>query len=384
MAFLLTCSMLKRLFSIITLCVIGAAPLAAQTTVTDSIYCGGKYRSYILYVPAIYNALHATPLVINMHGYTSNAQQQQYYGNFMPVADTANFLVIHPQGTYYNGQAFWNAGISPTLVNDVQFISNLIDSISAQYNVDPNSVYATGLSNGGFMSQTLACVLNNRIAAIASVSGTQFTQQYSSCTPVRPVPVLHIHGTADGVVPYAGNSSEEPADTIISFWRRHNQCNPTAQFSNVPNTNTSDGCTAEHYVYTGGIDNSSVELYKIIGGGHSWPGAPIVIDVTNMDFNASVEIWRFFRKYKLSQLTSVNELEALKNEVSVYPNPATGLVYVHTNETTIDQVVLKDLSGRIILQQASTTVDLSGLRAGVYFIEAHAKHNTVVKKIVKD
>lgn len=376
--------MLKQLLHILTVAVVLAKPLTAQTTITDSIYCGGQYRSYILYVPAIYNASHATPMVINMHGYTSNAQQQQYYGNFMPVADTANFLVIHPQGTYSNGQAFWNAGISSALVNDIQFISNLIDSISAQYNVDPNCVYATGLSNGGFMSQTLACALNNKIAAIASVSGTMFTQQYASCTPVRPVPVLHIHGTADGVVPYAGNSSEEPADTIVSFWRRHNQCNPTAQFSNVPNTNTSDGCTAEHYVYTGGIDASSVELYKIIGGGHSWPGAPVVIDVTNMDFNASVEIWRFFRKYRLSQLTSVDELEALKNRVSVYPNPAADAVSVHSSGEAIEQVLVKDLAGRTVLQQAATVVDLSSLRPGLYFLEAVSKHNTVVKKIVKE
>lgn len=336
-----------------------------------------------MYVPAIYNASHATPLVINMHGYTSNAQQQQYYGNFMPVADTANFLVVHPQGTTYSGQPFWNAGISPTLVNDIQFISNLIDSLKAKYNIDLGCVYATGMSNGGFMSHTLACALNNRIAAIASVAGSIFNTQYASCSPGRAVPVMQIHGTADGTVPYAGNSSMEPIDTVISFWRRNDNCGATPQFSNVPNTNTTDGCTAEHYVYTGGTNGSTVEFYKIIGGGHSWPGAPVNINTTNMDFNASVEIWRFFRKYRLSQLTGIHETNELTPLVSVYPNPATERVLVDAGEATIDRLELTDLSGRLIARQVGTILDVSALGNGIYFLKVFSKNNFTVKKILK-
>lgn len=377
--------MIKRLFFAVVLLTILSAQASAQTSITDSIISGGIYRKYILYVPAVYHSSYATPLVINMHGYTSNAQQQQYYGNFMPVADTANFLVVHPQGTKDSGgYPFWNAGISSSLINDVQFISGLIDSLGLSYNIDYTSVYATGLSNGGFMSHYLACVLNNRIAAIASVAGTMFTQQYGTCTPGRAVPAMQIHGTADGTVPYAGNSSEEPVDTVVNFWRRNNHCLATAQFSNVPNTSTTDNCTAEHYVYTGGTNGSTVELYKIIGGDHSWPGASVNINTTNMDFSASVEIWRFFRKYHLTTPTGISEAAAFAASIVAYPNPVSGQLTVSSKETTIDKIVVTDLSGRIMGEQASRVIDMSAFSPGIYFLKAWSKDNFTVKKIIRE
>ena len=108
----------------------------AQATITDSIYSGGIYRTYRLYVPAIYNGSSARPLVINMHGYGSSSYEQQYYGNFMPIADTANFLIVHPQGTVSSGQTYWNAGISSFGADDLGFLSRLIDSLKLQYNID--------------------------------------------------------------------------------------------------------------------------------------------------------------------------------------------------------------------------------------------------------
>ncbi|MBS1638254.1 MAG: T9SS type A sorting domain-containing protein [Bacteroidetes bacterium] len=377
--------MIKRVYAFTAILLALCVHAISGTSITDSIISGGIYRSYILYVPAIYNSSHATPLVINMHGYGSNMQQQQLYGNFMPIADTANFLVVHPQGTYNSGQAFWNAGISPALVNDVQFISDLIDSLKLQYNIDLTSVYATGMSNGGFMSHTLACSLNNRIAAIASVTGSIFNTQYTTCVPNRVVPVMQIHGTADGTVPYGGGSGMEPIDTVISFWRRNAGCNATASFSNVPNTNTTDGCTAEHYLYNGGINGATIEFYKIIGGGHSWPGAPVNINVTNMDFNASVEIWRFFRKYKLNQFVAgiepVNELE---HQVRVFPNPSASFIRVESEGMPLTSVELRDLSGRVLAVQTGMTLDLSGYSSGIYFLKIYSNHNFIVKKVVRD
>src|SRR5688572_4484751 len=138
----------------------------AQTTILDTITSGGVKRYYRLYVPKNYNSAKLYPLVFNLHGYTSNASQQQAYSNFMPIADTAQFLLVCPDGISNT----WDL----TGSKDVQFISNLIDTVDSKYKLDRSSVYSCGMSMGGFMSYVLACVLNNKIAAIASVTGTMY------------------------------------------------------------------------------------------------------------------------------------------------------------------------------------------------------------------
>ena len=293
--------------------------LAAQITIVDTITSSGIERYYRLYIPKNYDANKACPLVFSLHGYTSNGLQQQGYSNFMPIADTAQFLLVSPDGIANN----WNAGLSLTGPKDVQFISDLIDSVAIQYKIDKASVYSCGMSMGGFMSYALACALSNRIAAIASVTGTMYSVLYKNCTPNRAVPVMEIHGTADGIVPYTGNSNMTPIDTVIKYWVKNNNCISTPVFTNVPNINTTDGSTVEHYEYKAKMPGAATcELYKVIGGGHTWAGSPIILSGTNYDFNASAKIWLFFRKYKLSSSTGINETK-LEPGVSIYPNPCT-------------------------------------------------------------
>ncbi len=360
----------------------------AQTTSIDSIFSGGQYRTYRLYVPASYNGVTPRPLVINLHGYTSNAQQQQLYSNFMPIADTANFIMVLPNGSYSNGQRFWNAGISPTLVNDIAFLSALIDSLDLTYNINLNRVYSTGMSNGGFMSHTLACELSNRITAIASVTGSIFTTQYGpNCHPMRPVPVMQIHGTADGTVPYIGGSNMMPIDSVVKYWITKNNCNVTPTFSNVPNTSLTDGCTAEHYKYNGGTGGSSVELYKIINGGHTWPGFPFGGAGTNLDINASKEIWRFFNKYSMPMLTSIDENKALVNSLNLYPNPATAILHVDLENETLVNIEVSDVLGKVVLSEAtqSNSISVESLKPGIYFLTINSRNGAVAKvKFIKE
>jgi polyhydroxybutyrate depolymerase len=365
----------------------------AQTTVVDSILSGGIYRNYRLYVPAMYTGATARPLIINLHGYTSNALQQQYYSNFGPIADTANFLMVFPNGTFSSGQQYWNAGLYAAGVDDIGFLSHLIDSLKLQYNINLNRVYATGMSNGGFMSHTLACELSNRITAIASVTGSIFTTQYGSyCHPTRPVPVMQIHGTSDATVPYAGSASQymEPIDTVVKYWVTKNNCNPTAAFTNVPNTSTTDNCTAEHYVYSGGNLGSTVEFYKIIGGGHSWPGAPYNIPGinTNQDFTASKEIWRFFNQYNLASLTNIEDIEKQNLAISVYPNPANTILNFNTdNFNNSESIEITDLLGKVVLSDHtnSTTINIEKLQPGIYFLSIKNGNNKSGKaKFIKE
>ncbi len=354
----------------------------SQTTIVDSILSGNIQRTYRLYVPKNYDSKKLSSMIVDMHGYTSNATQQQAYSNFMPIADTANFFVVYPNGTLYNGVQFWNAGLSNGLVNDVAFISDLIVHIRSQYSIDENGVYACGMSNGGFMSHTLACSLSNKIAAIASVTGSMFVTQYGSCTPGRVVPMLQIHGTADNTVPYTGNTSMVPIDTLVKYWVRNDKCNPVAEITDVPNINLADSCTAIHYVYKDGELGGSCELYKIVGGGHSWPGSPFKIAVTNEDFNASEKIWLFFRKYKLDKLAGVEEMKQHVVRVNMYPNPCIDQLIVENENLASISIV--DITGKEIIRTNQREINVSSLAKGIYSVIVISRDKQqVVKKLVK-
>jgi poly(3-hydroxybutyrate) depolymerase len=151
---------------------------------------GAVTRSYRVYAGRRYDPTRPAMLVINLHGFTSNALQQELYANMPALADARGFVVASPDGL----DASWNAGqccgLSMTrAVDDVGFIRSLIDAVSAEYCVDPSRVFATGLSNGGFLSHRLACELSDRIAAVAPVAGVVGVP---TCTPARAVPVFQF------------------------------------------------------------------------------------------------------------------------------------------------------------------------------------------------
>ena len=350
----------------------------AQTNNTYTITSGGVVRSYILYVPAIYNPAKPTPLVFEFHGYTSNDSQQEYYGDFRGIADTANFIIALPQGLTYSGSTgFANFGTVASASVDINFTSDMIDTISAHYNINPCKIYSTGFSNGGFMSHDLGCFLSNKFAAIASVSGSMMASHASACNPLHPVPVMQFHGTSDATVSYTGvggiiNSID--VDTLIKRWVGIDNCNTTPGFTAMPNISTTDNCTAEHYVYSGGTANSTVEFFKIIGGGHSWPGSPYPISGvnTNEDINACKEIWRFFRQYCLTNLMSVAEIEKQNINFNLYPNPTNGLLNFSLNKPTNDLLTIQvcDVLGKTVLTEktANNYIDVAKLNTGIYFL----------------
>ncbi len=364
-----------------------AQTVFSQSTISASIVSGGLTRTYRLYIPASYNGSVAVPLVFNLHGYGSNNVQQESYGDFRPIADTANFILVHPNGTLdtYNKQ-FWNC-FNGSTVNDVGFISDLLDTISAHYNIDPNSVYSTGLSNGGFMSYDLACQLGNRIAAIASVAGDMTYIHKNACNAPHPTPVMQIHGTADGTVPYAGTASFLPVDSLVRYWVKYNNCSLTPVITPVPNTNTSDGCTADNYLYSGGNMGSTVEFYRVLGGDHSWPGAYVNINTTNMDFSASVVIWRFFRKYKLNQLTNgIQNNAAVAQALSVYPNPSSGNFVLSFATNSKKAITITNYLGATVqsFQCSDKTTEIRLENKGLYFVTICEGNKTRVEKIIKD
>lgn len=242
------------------------------------------------------------PLVLNYHGYGSNALDQMKYGDFRPLADRDGFLVVHPMGLIEYGNRHWNvAGWIPgSRTDDVAFTDKLITAIAQQYTIDASRVYATGMSNGGFMSFLLACQLSSKIAAIASVTGSMTHQTYLTCNPQHAMPVMQIHGTADEVVPYAGAIWTRGIDTVIQYWVDKNQCTASAAKRTLSDINTSDGSTVTHIRHADCGSNVAVEHYKVLGGGHTWPGAGKGYKNTNYDIDASAEIWRFFSQYDIN------------------------------------------------------------------------------------
>ena len=339
--------------------------LIAQT-ITGSFMHNGILRDHRSYVPAIYSPGTPVPLVFNLHGYTSNNVQQEFYGDFRPIADTANFIIVHPNGTLDgNGDRFWNT-FGGSSVDDLGYLTALLDTISAHYTIDADRVFSTGMSNGGFMSHDLACFRSDRFAAIASVAGTMILPRMNTCAATHPTPVMQIHGTNDGTVPYAGNAAFVPVDDLMAHWAVFNNCDPTPVMTPVPDIVTTDGCTAERYVYSGGDAGSEVELYKIIGGEHTWPGA-IPIGVTNQDIDASVEIWRFFRRYRLSELQTGISEDLARVPFQVGENPSPDAFQLRFGASADRIITVRDATGRLAdelrtnAREVAVTVDAPGL-----------------------
>ena len=363
-----------KTFLTFTISILFAYLSFSQQTINGSIAHGGITRTYILYVPASYSPGTPAPLVFNFHGYTSNATQQMFYGDFRPIADTAGFLIVHPMGTLDgSNQPYWNSGWGGA-VDDIGFTSALIDSLALTYSINQERVFSTGMSNGGFMSYTLACELSTRIAAIASVTGDFNINQFTTCNPAHPMPVMEIHGTADATVPYSGTAAFATIPNTLSYWTAFNSCDLPAIMTPVPNINLIDGCTAEHYLYSNGLNGVEVEHYKIIGGGHTWPNAPITVGITNRDIDASIKIWEFFMQYDINGkigYSGLNDLAA-SNNYSVYPNPTMNTLTITGLENTnaISSFCISNLSGKTVMtiENYNENIDVSNLVQGIYFI----------------
>jgi polyhydroxybutyrate depolymerase len=373
----LSLNMFKNLLSAI-LCFLTLGSYA-QTTITDSITSGGITRYYQVYVPAAYDGSEAVPLVLNLHGYGSFAFQQMFYGEFRPIADTANFILLVPDGTVDGfGFQHWNTfGPFGIGVDDVAFIDNLLDSISAEYSIDANRIYSTGMSNGGFMSYELACHLSHRIAAIASVTGTIDVDHFDFCSPTHPMPVMEIHGTADLTVPYEGNDDFMPVSDVLSYWADYNACNPEPEVTLVDDISPGDGSTAEHIVYSGGFNDANVEHFKIINGGHTWPGTILLLPgagSTNKDINASLEIWKFFSRYQLDVLTKTEEVLSYDNSLYVFPNPVTDQLNFQLPTELINQTIqVFDMNGQLLVSisqaKTSNSIGVQQFPDGLYILQ---------------
>jgi len=348
----------------------------------------GATRMHKVYLPA--NFSDNSPLVLNLHGYTSNAFQQVFYTNMNAVAEENDFVVVFPDGTTDQyGITFWNSEILGESVNDLGYLEALIDSMILNYNIDPNRVYMCGMSNGGFMSYYSACELSDRIAAIASVTGTMNNAILDNCNPERAVPVLEIHGTADGTVPYNGASSTGsfqtmmPIEEVVDFWVNHNNCMLESELE-LEDISTSDMSTVTHFKYTGRDNGSSVEHYRINEGGHTWPGSIIPLPSTNHDIIASEVIWDFFKQYTLNGMLTVHE-GVEEASFTMSPNPMSEFTILKCS-SKIQTLTIYNLQGKVLFNKAINdfeyTLEKGLLGSGMYIIELVADGSRICQPLL--
>jgi polyhydroxybutyrate depolymerase len=372
-----------RYITVLLLLVGGTFSSFSQQTINASITHDGIQRDYILYIPELYDGSTAVPLVLNFHGYGSNAAQQMFYGDFRDIADTEGFLLVHPEGTTFIGDQFWNVGF-PGLssnIDDVGFTEALIDELATLYAIDLDRVYATGMSNGGFMSFLLACQLSEKIAAVASVTGSMTQDTFDDCNAQHPTPVLQIHGTDDGVVLYNGNNLSIPIADVISYWVDFNNCETTPTTTTLPDVDVSDGSTIEHSVYEDGDNGITTEHMKVIGGGHTWPGSVINTAGTNQDIDASMEIWLFFSRFDINGPLSTDDFE--KNQVTIYPNPTQSKINLSLKYAKEVHYKLFSPLGKQLMTGTITSsneeIDISHLPSNIYFLKLGNQVHKVLK-----
>ena len=278
---------------------------------TINITFDGVARNFIVYLPSGYNNSGKMPLIFAIHGGSGTPEGMINIANFKTIADRDKVVLVYPEGVQKN----WNDG-RPTApnqlgINDVGFFNQMCDYMINNYSVDAKKIYATGISNGGFMSTRLGCELSNRIAAIAVNAATiEATTIAPNCKPNRPVPALYIHGTTDPLVPFLGGqitAGGTAGGTILSHfqaidkWVTINGCNTTPTITDLPDI-ANDGTTIKQRVYSGGANGSEVVSYVVLNGGHTWPQGyqylnEAIIGKTSQDMNACEVIWTFFKRF---------------------------------------------------------------------------------------
>ncbi len=303
---------LKRFITISLLALL--IPVSNAEMIQQTLLHEKDPRLYYLYVPTTYDETVPTPLLVVLHGRTSDGKRMARLTEFNMRAEALGFLVAYPDGK----QKQWNylhgipgANDAP---DDSGFLTMLIEKVMGKYNLDTKRIYVTGISNGGFMTQRLACNPANIFAAFASVAASGYSAMPPNCKNSNPVNILYLHGTEDRLVPWQGLAIKDGTGSqqqvtmsmteTLKFWSDHNGCSANVSSKSIPPKEGSSQTRVSIFSASQCRDNTEVMLFGIIGGGHNWPGVTGIIPESiagqvNMDIHASDVIWSFFKNKKL-------------------------------------------------------------------------------------
>ncbi|RYY30132.1 MAG: phospholipase [Chitinophagaceae bacterium] len=275
---------------------------------SETILVDGLERTYLLNLPPTYYESGGFSLVIAMHGGGGDAEQFEKSSGLTDKGNRSGFIIVYPNGIKSTGllkAQTWNGGSCCDYaveknIDDVKFISQLIDHLAGKYKINQKKVYATGHSNGGIMAYRLACELSTKIAAIAP-NGCTMTVT-SPCKASRPVPVLHMHSVNDRNVPYRGGYGEGvskayfPAvDSVLNVWSLIDACNTKAQ-------KVEDNSGYTLFRWSDCLNQVNIRFYLTKDGGHAWPGGSkgsAMGDTPSQAIIANDLIWDFFQQYQL-------------------------------------------------------------------------------------
>jgi polyhydroxybutyrate depolymerase len=311
---ILTVTILILLISYLSGCIIKIPE--DPNTFNRSIMHDGYNRTYRIHIPPDIEQIDSPSIVFVLHGgggTGENTERTLTLGGFNTLSDEHKFIVVYPDGINRR----WNDGriVNDTAniqeIDDVGFLSTLIDNLIEEFNGDKNKIFFTGISNGAMMSYRLAFNIPEKIAAIAPVAGAIPTDILPENTSGIPLSVFVISGTHDPLVPWEGGyvgTKRHPRGFVISvpesvdFWVKRNNCNITPESIRLPNKKNLDFCRVYCDIYEGGDNNTEVILYKIKRGGHTWPGGyqyfpKIIIGLTCRDIDANEVIWEFFNTH---------------------------------------------------------------------------------------
>jgi polyhydroxybutyrate depolymerase len=315
--------MTRSLFGIVILAFwLWALPLQAQNIrlgriTIASISVNNQERQYRLYVPRSYDTSQPAPLVLVLHGGGGNARSMvRYVGDsFHAVAERDGVIIAYPEaieGTWNDGRGL-DVTAQRDNIDDVAFITQLIDHLSTELAIDPQRIYATGISNGGHMSFRLACQVPEKLAAIAIVTASLSESLAAACSPAQAISVMLMNGVEDPISPYEGGEIRVgntvrgrvlSTDATIQFWATHNQCADEVSQTTQDNI-ADDGTSLVITRYNACNENTSVLLYSIVGGGHTWAGmrqylGERLIGITSREVDGVEAIWAFFQEFQRS------------------------------------------------------------------------------------
>lgn len=268
-----------------------------------------RAREYLLYTPPSYNAQIPTPLVIAFHGGSTSHERLARTTLFHKLADEQGFLVAYPNGV----DGHWNDGRSSSNpeIDDVGFVKLIISEIKRARSLDTARIYATGISNGAFMTQRLACEQSDRFAAISVVAGSMSAELNAVCQPKRPVPIMFINSPDDTFVLWQGGEMKRgkggkmlSVPDSVDFWKNKNNCGQQSE-KTLPKKVPQDKTKIVLREFRNCENNATVLQYIVHSGGHTWPSGkdqpPWLVGPTTQELDATQESWNFFKKFKLTE-----------------------------------------------------------------------------------
>jgi len=300
----------------------GATTLAPGTY-RRSLEHDGRQRSYIVHVPPQAAAGDPLPVILDFHGGGGNAQGQREYSGMDSLADEACLLAVYPDGTgRFEGLLTWNAGgccgsAREEEVDDVGFTRALIADLEAVAAIDRRRIYGTGLSNGAMMAYRLAAEASDLVTAIAPVAGAMSLEGFH---PSRAVPILHIHSVDDPRALYQGGLGppfpittrgvkHAPVEVVLDRWAENNGCATEPEVTEIRSSRPDSAGegpnhTASHLVYPDCDPGGDVELWRLTGAGHVWPGGipkylNAILGASTDVIDANREMWAFFERFEL-------------------------------------------------------------------------------------